>query len=80
MISTGECSSFVHQSSLAILSVESSSISAGGGSKGNDEFGLTKYLFHTSKGSLTFRKNYDIRPTALLPPPKEGLLRIFISS
>jgi hypothetical protein len=55
MISTGENSWFVHNSFLAILPSGSSNSEAGGTDEGN-EFCLTKYLFDTSKGSLTCRK------------------------
>jgi hypothetical protein len=44
MMLTGEDSYFICQSSLAILPAESYSSKAGGTSKGNDEFGLIKYL------------------------------------
>jgi hypothetical protein len=50
MISTGENSWFVHQSSLAILPAESHSRKSGGTDEGNDEFGLTKYLYSYSAG------------------------------
>jgi hypothetical protein len=58
---------FVHQSSLAILPAESSMRKAEGNDKGNDEFCLTKYLFHTLKGSLTCCKIVWHVLTALLP-------------
>jgi hypothetical protein len=44
MISTVENSSFVHQSSLAILPAQSSSRKAGRTEETNYEFGLTKHL------------------------------------
>jgi hypothetical protein len=44
----------IHPSELSVvLPEEFSSSKAGGTSKGNYEFCLTKYPFHTSKGSLT---------------------------
>jgi hypothetical protein len=67
IISTGENSWFVHHNSLAILPAQPSSSKAEGTGGGNDEFFLTKYLFHTSKVSLTCLKYYDMGPTALLP-------------
>jgi hypothetical protein len=43
----------------------------------NDEFGLTKYLFHTSKGSLKFHK--ILWHGADDFPPKEGKLQISVA-
>jgi len=44
------------QSSLDILTAVSSSSKSGELGEGNDEFYITQYLFHTTKGSLTFRE------------------------
>jgi hypothetical protein len=66
MISTVENSWFVNQNSLAIYQ-QSSSRKSGGTGEGSDEFRLTKYLFHASKGFLICRKILDMEPTALLP-------------
>jgi hypothetical protein len=43
----------VHQSSLAMITAESSSSKAGGNGEGKINVCLTKYLFHSWKGSLT---------------------------
>jgi hypothetical protein len=49
------------------LPAESSSRKSGGTGEGSDEFCLTNYLFHASKGFLICRKILDMEPTALLP-------------
>jgi hypothetical protein len=56
-----------------------SSNKAGGNGEWNNEFGLTKYSFHTSKVSLTCHKNYDMGPTALLllRRKKKGMVQYF---
>jgi hypothetical protein len=58
---------------------KSSSSKAGKSSKGNDEFCLMKYLFHTSKGSLTCCKILHHGADGFTSPPKEGVLQIFIT-
>jgi hypothetical protein len=78
MISIGEISWFVHQSSLAILPAEISSIKAG-------ETGWRKWLalpsifVHTSKRCLTCRKTLRRVANGFTSPPKEGVLRIIIA-
>jgi hypothetical protein len=60
---------------IYVLPSESSSSEARGTGQGNDEFCLTKHLFHTSKGFLTckiLRHGAD----GVTSPPKDGLLRI----
>jgi hypothetical protein len=42
-------SSFVYQSSLAIIAAELSNSKVGGIGEENDAFGLAKYLFHTRR-------------------------------
>jgi hypothetical protein len=78
MMSTDEDTYFFHQSSLKILP-ESSSSKAGGTGERNNKFCLTKYLFHTSKGSLSCRKIVQHGADGFTSPPKEGVLRIFIA-
>jgi hypothetical protein len=56
---------------------QSSSNKAGGTGKIN-EFCLTKYLFHSSKGSVICCKILHV-VNAFTSPPKEGVLRIFIT-
>jgi hypothetical protein len=72
MISTGVNSCFFHQTSLAFLPAESSSSKAGGAGKGNDEFCLSKYPFHTWKGFQHVVIPYCVGPTALLPLRKKA--------
>jgi hypothetical protein len=75
MIWTGRNSWFVHQSSLAILPAESCKEEE----TGEDyEFCLTKYLFHTSKYSLTCRKIWH-DADGFSSHPKEAVLRISIA-
>jgi hypothetical protein len=52
---------------MAILTAELPSSKAIGTGEGNDEFCLMKYLFHTSKDSLTCLKILLHGATALLP-------------
>jgi hypothetical protein len=58
---------------------QSSSSRVGRTGEGNDEFCLTKYLFHTSKGSLTCHKFLRDGADSFTFPPKEGVLQIFIA-
>jgi hypothetical protein len=74
-ISAEENSWFVHQSCLAIPPAESCSSKSGGTGRRNDEFGLTKYLFHTSKGFVTFRKILRHGANGFSSPSKKGVLR-----
>jgi hypothetical protein len=69
MISTGENSD---SSTRALWQAyqESTSSKAGGTGEVNDEFCVTKYLFHTWKEHAV--KSYDMGPTALLPLRREG--------
>jgi hypothetical protein len=76
MISKEENSWFVHQSSLAILTVKSSSNKAGGADKGY-EFGLTNFFFFlSSKGYLTCNKILRHGADRFNSPPKGGVLQI----
>jgi hypothetical protein len=45
----------------------------------NGEICVTKYLFHTSKGTLTCRKISRLGTEGFTSPSKEGVLRIFIA-
>jgi hypothetical protein len=48
--------------------------------EGNDEFGLTKYIFvHTSKRYLTCRNVLIHEASGFTSLPKEGVLRICIA-
>jgi hypothetical protein len=69
---------FIHQTSLAFLSSQSSSGKATGTGEGSDEFCITKYLFHSSKGSLTCRKILWHGSGGFTSPPPEGVLRILM--
>jgi hypothetical protein len=62
MISTGLNSWFVHQSTLAILPADSHLVAKQ--EKLAKE--VINFAFHTTKGSLIYRKN-DMGPTALVP-------------
>jgi hypothetical protein len=55
---------------------QSRSSKTGRTDEGNDDFCLTKYLFHTSKGSLTCREMSRHGAGGCIPPSKEGVLRI----
>jgi hypothetical protein len=44
----------------------------------HDEFGLTPFLFHTSKGSLTCRKILHVAD-GFTSPWKEGVLHVFVA-
>jgi hypothetical protein len=79
MISTGENSCFVHQSSLAILPAEPSSSEVGGNYDGNYEFMPYGLSLSTSKNSLTCRKILRHGAHGITFPPKEGVLRIYIA-
>jgi hypothetical protein len=79
MIFTGENSGFVHQISLAIQPVKPCSSKAGGTGEINDNFCLTKYLFHTSKASLTCCKIIQYGTDGFTFSPKEGMLRFLIA-
>jgi hypothetical protein len=76
MVLTGKNSRFVHKSSLAIISAKSSCSEAGRSEERYYEFCLTKYLFHTSKGSLTCRKIVRHDADNFTSHPKEVVLRI----
>jgi hypothetical protein len=58
---------------------QSSSSKAGGTVEGSDGFCLTRYLFHTSKRSLTCRKILRYEADCFTSPPKKGVLQIFIA-
>jgi hypothetical protein len=66
IISTGENSWFVHQSSLAILPAEFSSSKSGTTGVGNYEFGFRSFFVILRKVTLHTVKFY-MGPTALLP-------------
>jgi hypothetical protein len=53
--------------SLAILPAKLSSSKTGENGEGHDKFSLTKYIFHTSKGSFHAITSHDMGPMALLP-------------
>jgi hypothetical protein len=74
-----ENSRFFDQSSLAVVTGNSSSSYVGGPGEGNDEFGFTKYLIHTSKGYLACRKILVHWADGFISLPKEGVLRICIA-
>jgi hypothetical protein len=78
MTLTWKISQFVHQNSLAILPTESFSSNAWGTSEGNDEFDLTKYIFHALKGYLTCGTMLRHGACGIISPPNEGVLRILI--
>jgi hypothetical protein len=78
MISTGE----TPDSSTRALwqSYLSPSCKSGGKGDVNDEFCLTMYLFHTSKGSLTCKiLQHGAEADSFTSPLKEGMLRIFVT-
>jgi hypothetical protein len=79
MISTGENSLFFHQSSLEIVTVESSSSKARGTGEGSGEFCLTKYLFHTSQVSLACHNILRHGAYGFTSPPMEGVVRNVIT-
>jgi hypothetical protein len=76
VISTAEIPWLVHQSSLDIPSAQSSNSKARRAGEWKDKFYLTTYLFHTSKGSLTCRKNLQQEVDRFISSPMEGVLRI----
>jgi hypothetical protein len=57
---------------------QTSSSKAGGNGAQNDEFCVTKYVFSTSKGSLTCL-NILHGADGFASPPKEGVLGMFIA-
>jgi hypothetical protein len=71
----GESSWLIHQSSLAILPAEFSSIK----SRENYEFSLRSIFVHTSKWFFTCRKILRHEADGFASPPKDGVLRIFIA-
>jgi hypothetical protein len=74
-----ENSWFVHQSSVAILQVESSGNKTGGMSKGNDEFGLAKYFCSSVQMIFTCRKILRHGASGFTSLPKEDMLRISVA-
>jgi hypothetical protein len=75
MMSTDGNSCPIHQSSPAVLHAEPSRSKSGGTGEGNDEFCLAKYFFHT----LICRQILRHAASGFTSPPKEGVLRIFIT-
>jgi hypothetical protein len=76
MMSAGDNSWLVHQSSLLVLPAETSWVSRmNGRSSENIAYQCLKYL----KGSLACRKILRHGPSSLTFHPKEGVLRIFIA-
>jgi hypothetical protein len=78
MLSTGENSLFVHQSSLAILPAELSSSKTGGTGEGN-EFSLRSIYFIFWKLFLTFRKILWHAVDGFTFSSKEGVLQTFVA-
>jgi hypothetical protein len=70
---------FVHHSPLSILQAKSSSNKAWGTGEGNYECCLPKYLLHTSKDYLTWRKILWHGAGGFISPSKEGVLWTFIA-
>jgi hypothetical protein len=79
MMSTEENSSFIHQSSLAVLPEKLSGSKQEERVKGNNEFGPSNILFTLASDLTHAVKFYDMGPTALLSPPKKTCCGFLLS-